>query len=167
MADRSAVDPRIAQFWKDVAGIHFTEDRSHRGDPLPVAALVTDSGERRTLASFGGKPILVNFWAHWCLPCRAEMPTFDRIAAERAAVRTTIAVNEDGIQPGSASLGELRTGPAIIRLSDPDLALAKSHAGGGLPTTILYGSDGRERWRLVGVLDWTGKQATQLLADAD
>lgn len=157
---------RNAAFWKEVASVHFKEDRSHAGEPLPAAELADEAGEPTMLAAMRGKPVFVNFWAHWCVPCRAEMPTIDAMATERAAAIQVTAVNEDVMRPSSRSLGELRMAPSITRLIDKKGALAKTVAGAGLPTSVLYGSDGRERWRLVGVLDWTKPQARKLLEEA-
>ena len=162
----STEQQRNAEFWKEVSAAHFEEDRSNQGDPVPKVELLDAAGEPTTLAKFRGKPILVNFWAHWCVPCRAEMPTIDAMKAQRGSALQVVAVNEDAMHEGKRSLGELPMSPAILRLTDPGAVLTKSLASQGLPTTVLYGSDGRERWRLVGVLDWTKPQAVKLLKEA-
>lgn len=157
---------RSAAFWKEVAGIRFTEDRSHRGDLLPADALTDAQGRVVTLASLRGRPVLVNLWAHWCVPCRAEMPTLGAMAAARADTLTVVALNEDGVRPSATSLGPLPLASQMREWRDPAVGLGRSLGGGGLPTTVLYGSDGRERWRLVGVLDWGKPQAQALLHEA-
>ena len=57
-------------------------DRAERlevGKLLPAAALEDLDGAAVELASLEGNPIVINFWASWCGPCRLEMPEFDRI----------------------------------------------------------------------------------------
>jgi hypothetical protein len=49
---------------------------------------------------------------------------------------------------------------------DPQMALSGALGVQVMPTTILYGSDGREVWRYVGDLDWSGEEAAKLLAEA-
>lgn len=162
----SAEDQRNIAFWKDVSTIHFKEDRTYQGNAIPGVSLIDQTGRSTTLTSLRGKPLLVNFWARWCVPCRAEMPTIDAMTSQRGSALQVVAVNEDAMHPTSKSLGELAMNPAIVRLTDVRAVLTKSVASQGLPTTVLYGSDGRERWRLVGVLDWTKPQAQQLLKEA-
>jgi len=52
------------------------------GFPAPDVNLVNLDGQEVQLGDFLGRPVLVNFWASWCPPCRAEMPTFQKIYTE-------------------------------------------------------------------------------------
>jgi peroxiredoxin len=47
------------------------------GEPAPVLVVPEIDGTRLDLAGFRGKVVIVNFWATWCVPCRAEMPALD------------------------------------------------------------------------------------------
>ena len=53
--------------------------------PAPALSFATN-GDKRTLADFHGRAVLLNLWATWCVPCRAEMPALDKLQAE-AGVR--------------------------------------------------------------------------------
>jgi thiol-disulfide isomerase/thioredoxin len=59
-------------------------------DTLPDITLADRDGKPTKLASFGGRPLMVNFWATWCAPCRREIPLLNRISVERKAQNATI-----------------------------------------------------------------------------
>ncbi|MSQ23496.1 MAG: TlpA family protein disulfide reductase [Chloroflexi bacterium] len=110
--------------------------------PAPEFQLDTFAGERIQLADFRGKPLVLNFWASWCVPCRAEMPYFERTFETYRAWGVTFvgfAVEDD---PGAARdfLRELGvTYPAGI---DYRNETAVRYRLTGLPTTIFIGADG-------------------------
>ncbi len=55
-----------------------------KGKPAPAFTLVTLEGKKVSLADFKGKPVIVNFWATWCGPCKIEMPWFQELEAKYA-----------------------------------------------------------------------------------
>jgi thiol-disulfide isomerase/thioredoxin len=59
-------------------------------DTLPDITLADRDGKPVSLASFGGRPLMVNFWATWCAPCRREIPLLNRLRAERKAQNAEI-----------------------------------------------------------------------------
>jgi thiol-disulfide isomerase/thioredoxin len=59
-------------------------------DVLPDIVLANLEGKPTELKSFGGRPLMVNFWATWCAPCRREIPLLNRIRAERQAQNAEI-----------------------------------------------------------------------------
>src|SRR5262249_30249043 len=59
-------------------------------DKLPDITLADKAGKPTTLASFGGRPLMVNFWATWCAPCRREIPLLNKIRTERQAQNAEI-----------------------------------------------------------------------------
>ena len=54
-------------------------------DTLPDVTLADSSGKPTKLTSFGGRPLMVNFWATWCAPCRREIPLLNKIRTQRQA----------------------------------------------------------------------------------
>ena len=141
-------------------------DRSHRGKAAPAAVFVGPDDAPVTLAAFRGKPLLVNLWATWCAPCVAEMPTLDALAAKSSARMTVIAVAQDLqgatiVDPWFQKAGLKALQPYI----DPQNGLLDA-ANSALPTSIYYDAGGRELWRVVGAIDWKGKEAQALLAES-
>src|SRR5699024_11976097 len=64
-----------------------------KGDIAPDFELETLSGETVTLADYRGQKVMLNFWATWCPPCRAEMPDMQKVQDERDDV-VILAVNQ-------------------------------------------------------------------------
>lgn len=66
------------------------------GAQAPLIEGVGLHGERLSLAAWRGRPVIINFWATWCLPCIKELPLLERFAAEHPTIAVlTINVNED------------------------------------------------------------------------
>ncbi|HEV2080650.1 MAG TPA: TlpA disulfide reductase family protein [Allosphingosinicella sp.] len=142
-------------------------DRSHAGQPAPDLEFLDPEGEKVALASFSGKPLLLNLWATWCAPCVAEMPTLDALAA-RAPDLQVLAVSQDieGQEAKVATFFEERKLTRLDPYRDTEIGLMTGLKADVLPTTILYDSTGKEVWRMTGAADWTGAEAAKLLAEA-
>ena len=141
-------------------------DRSHAGKPLPDIELRDAQDEPASLADAAGKPLLVNIWATWCAPCVKELPTLDALSRRPGAPRV-IALSQDIAPRASveAFLERLKLGD-LEAWHDPEMKLSGALGAQVLPTTIYYDARGRELWRFVGDLDWTGAEAAKLLAEA-
>jgi thiol-disulfide isomerase/thioredoxin len=124
--------------------------------PLPEFAVTTDDGRRVGPEAFGGRVILLNFWATWCGPCRAEMPALDRLqealGGERFAV-VAVSVDRTGKLPVDRFYHELSL-EHLDRYFDPRRKAANALGISGLPTTILVDPAGLEIGRLYGALQW-------------
>ena len=67
-----------------------------RGKPAPIFTLTSSTGKRVSLNDLKGKPVLVNFWATWCTPCKIEMPWFEEFQKKYAAQGLeVVGINED------------------------------------------------------------------------
>jgi len=145
-------------------------DRSHKGQPAPAVTFNDPDGGEMSLADFKGVPVLVNLWATWCAPCIKELPTLDRLAQAHAVDGElgVVAISQDSAPHASVvaflNYHKLRE---LGAYQDPDMALARALQGptASLPISILIDAQGREVWRYVGDLDWTGPEAARLLAD--
>ncbi|KQN92384.1 hypothetical protein ASE95_06475 [Sphingomonas sp. Leaf231] len=141
-------------------------DRSHKGENAPdVSFTPVAGGPATTLAAFKGKPVLVNLWATWCAPCVKEMPTLDTAAQTLGDRMPVLAISQD-MEPAKANAFLAERKFAHLRpYLDAKLGLSTAY-GANLPTTILYGADGKEIWRVTGDMDWAGAEAKKLLAEA-
>jgi len=139
--------------------------RDHKGETAPSAGFTAPDGKPLTLASFAGKPVLLNLWATWCGPCKAEMPTLDKLAGEGKVQVVTVSQDLDGkaaVDPYLAKAGL----KAVKGYTDKELHMSAAFGNPSLPTTILYDSSGKEVWRMIGGMDWTSPTARELLAEA-
>ena len=144
-----------------------TVDTAQKGKAPPTTPVLDDADAPAKLSDLKGKPLLVNLWATWCVPCVKELPTLDALAQNQAGKLTVVAVSEDMegrrvVAPFMAKHGFKTLKPWL----DTSNALLLQLKESALPVTILYGADGKELWRVHGDLDWTGARAKALLAQA-
>ncbi len=143
-----------------------TIDRSKAGSAIPDVTVTHPDGRTLALPSLKGKPLLVNLWATWCAPCVAELPTLDRLAAEKGDALRVLTISQDIQTDKVAEFLARKGGPKLEPWLDEKSDLAFAYGAQTLPTTIFYGVDGREVWRMVGGFDWAGAEAARLLAEA-
>ena len=121
------------------------------GTPATDFELTLLSGETFDLSDHfatDGRPLVLNFWASWCPPCRAEMPDFDRVASERGDILVVgIAVVDD---PAAARTFGTEIGVGYPLGIDESGAIANSFPYLGLPTTWFIDANG------IIVRQWTG-----------
>ena len=125
------------------------------GQPAaPGFDLKDPEGRPQRLADYRGKPLILNFWATWCPPCREEMPSLERAARALAA---------DGIAVVAVNVGEdpktvaafLEDEPIALPLPlDTDTKVAQSYHMKGLPATFVIDAEGRIAYRALGSRDW-------------
>jgi thiol-disulfide isomerase/thioredoxin len=104
-----------------------------RGKPAPAFTLVTLDGKKVSLSDYKGRPVLVNFWATWCGPCKVEMPWFEEFNKQYAAQGLAILGLADDVDSGKDTIAKVaqRTGVTYpILLTDGKVQ--KSYAPGGM-----------------------------------
>lgn len=127
--------------------------------PTPALALPALDGSAVSLAQFAGQPVLLNFWASWCEPCRAEMPALELLEARHAAEGLRVlAVN---FRETDAAVRRFvdQTGVTLTLLRDRDGAAAQAFGVRVFPSSVAIGRDGRARFVVVGEVDWSSAQA--------
>lgn len=136
------------------------------GHPAPDFTLSTLTGDEISLAELRGKPVILNFWATWCPPCRREMPALEVIWQEYGRGGVMILGVDQGESPATVSEYVRQnvgvTFPLLLdrRQDVGDLYLVRS-----LPTTFFIDAQGIIQEIRVGgplELDFLGQQARQL-----
>jgi thiol-disulfide isomerase/thioredoxin len=137
------------------AGVAAVELKPWAGGATPPLALDDLAGRRHDLADYRGKVVLVNFWATWCEPCRAEMPSIDRLRRSlQGRPFEVLAVNlAEPLSRIEKYVATLPLGFPLLR--DRDNSTSKAWKARMLPASYLVGRDGRIRYVAYGELDWS------------
>jgi thiol-disulfide isomerase/thioredoxin len=145
---------------------------SDQPDLVRGLAFQAPDGSATSLAAFAGKTVLLNLWATWCVPCRAEMPALDRLEGALGSNSfAVVAVNVDQNNPerARAFLDEI----GVSRLAfyaDPSFAifnqLKRRGLALGLPTTILVDGKGCRIGGVEGPAAWDSDDAKALVRAA-
>ena len=123
-------------------------------------------GGNSGLADYKGKIVLLNFWATWCMPCRAEMPGMETLwqkYKEQGLVIAAVSVDE-------GSRGRIETFSKLLDLSfpillDPESEVSDLYKVSNMPTSFLIDRNGKIISRIVGTEEWTSSEAIQLVED--
>ena len=110
-----------------------------------------------------GNIMILNFWATWCLPCRREMPSLEKLTHLHPEIKV-FAINME--KPNKLKVQDFFKFIGVLSLDiyfDPELRLVKKFKMRGLPTSILIDKDGKEFGRIVGEIDFTDKEFIKIL----
>jgi thiol-disulfide isomerase/thioredoxin len=140
-------------------------------DPRPALPLAFEraDGSKTALADFRGRAVLLNLWATWCVPCRAEMPALDKLQAEKGGKDfEVVAVNVDTARLERRGEFLDRAGvKALARYADPSgdafETLRKDGRALGLPVSLLIDRDGCEIAAVAGAVPWDSADAKALI----
>ncbi len=133
------------------------------GKPVPDLQGTDLTGTPWRLRELRGKAVLVNFWASWCEPCRAEMPSLDAMA-QRLAPQGVVVLTVNLKEPlTTVQRFVQQTGLRLPVLLDSQGDLARQWGIRIYPSTVLIAADGRVRGTVRGEVDWTGESAHRLL----
>jgi thiol-disulfide isomerase/thioredoxin len=127
----------------------------------PEIALPAWDGAPWRLDAQRGQVVVMNFWASWCEPCRAEMPSLELLAQRYEARRLqVVAVNFRETDAAIRRfLDKMPISLPILR--DADGGAAKAWGVRVFPSTAVIGRDGRAAFVVTGEIDWTGALARQ------
>ncbi len=129
------------------------------GMVAPEVNLKTLDGAPVSLSQYRGKVVILNFWATWCPPCRAEKPSMEKLYGmfpDGELVMLAVNVEEDGA----------RTVPAFLQdnphsfpiLLDPGAKAQRAYGVFRFPESFIIGRDGQVVDKVVGAIDWVDPQ---------
>ena len=131
-----------------VVGFH----RLH-GKPAPPFSVssLRDPQTDISLSSFRSRPLVLNFWASWCVPCRKEMPAIEAVARETGTSVSFIGMDTNDTRSAASNFAA-QTGVTYPLGFDPGAKVASSYGVYGLPTTFFVSDEGRLLGRQVGAM---------------
>ena len=110
-----------------------------------------------------GNIMILNFWATWCMPCRREMPSLEKLTHKHPEIKV-YAINME--KPNKLKAQDFFKFIGVLSLDiyfDPELKLVKQFKMRGLPTSILIDKNGKEFGRVVGEIDFVGDDFLKLM----
>jgi peroxiredoxin len=134
------------------------------GARVPAYSAPNLAGQSISLESFKGKVVVLNVWATWCRPCRAEMPALERLQQQlRHQGLEVVAVSVDTppgmLSPMGQFSGDVKAyvdamGLTFTVLHDPQRTIEELFLVQGLPTTIIIDKNGRIQQKVMGARAW-------------
>jgi cytochrome c biogenesis protein CcmG, thiol:disulfide interchange protein DsbE len=149
----------VAFIYVIYAGIH--QPVIAAGDTAPKFSIATDSGRTVTLPNFGGKVLILNFWASWCPPCVQETPSLSRLAQEfagKGVVVLGVSVDKDP-KAYQDFLQKYRPGFLTAR----ELNLHEDFGTFMYPETYIIDSNGKVVKKIAEGVDWSDPNLVQYI----
>ncbi|MCG2578186.1 TlpA family protein disulfide reductase [Dechloromonas sp. XY25] len=128
---------------------------------LPMQGL---NGPSKKVSDFRGKPLIINVWASWCGPCRAEMGSLDRLAKRYGKQFTVIGISTDDYPENAKSFLQ-KSGTAFpMFIDDKPWPLENMLGANRLPLTVLIDADGKVLGKYYGAHEWDSRDAVETIA---
>jgi thiol-disulfide isomerase/thioredoxin len=146
-----------------VGALAKTPGEVEQGSVLREARMHGLNGPDRSLSEYRGKPLLINVWASWCGPCRAEMGSLERLAWNDQGKRfTVIGISTDDSE--AAAKRYLQVANATLNhYMDRALELENMLGAERLPLTILVDAQGKVLGKFYGAREWDSAEAGRWL----
>jgi cytochrome c biogenesis protein CcmG/thiol:disulfide interchange protein DsbE len=128
------------------------------GDSAPDFTIKTDNGQTISVPGFGGKLLVLNFWATWCPPCVEETPSLSRFAVQMApagVVVLAISVDKDE-KVYREFLARHR--PAFLTARDPEAKINADYGTFKYPETYVIGVDGKVKRKFISDQPWDSEK---------
>lgn len=147
----------VAEGEKMVAEGPATEEPDiglEKGQQAPDFKLQTLSGEEVSLSDYQGEKVMINFWATWCPPCRAEMPDMEEFSQNEdvQVLAINLTETESGVE-GVRDFAE-EFGLTFPILLDKDVAVANEYQINPVPTSIFVDKEGKISSVMLGAMNY-------------
>jgi thiol-disulfide isomerase/thioredoxin len=136
------------------------------GRALPDVVMSGLNGPPRSLSSYQGRPLIINVWASWCGPCRAEAASLERLAWSEAGSRyVVIGISTDDYRDEAVKWLK-HSNATISHYLDSRLTLEHMLGASAIPLTVLVDEGGRVVARFPGARQWDTAESIRLLERA-
>ena len=139
---------------------------------VPVGGVLRDAPlygltlDYRKLSDFRGKPLVINVWASWCAPCRAEMGSLDRLARRHNGREFNIIGISTDDYAEKAQAFVVGTGVSFDNYLDKNLVLENMLGANRIPLTVLVDKDGKVVRKVYGAREWDSRENKALIGQA-
>lgn len=137
----------------DIPGADLSEVQE--GNPAPDFELMTLDGETMKLSDYKGKKLILNFWATWCPPCKAEMPHMQKFYENNSDDIEIIAVNLTNVDKGQEAINTFVEdyGLTFSIPLDEEGMIGMQYQAFTIPTSYVIDSNGIIQKKIVGPMD--------------
>ncbi len=136
------------------------------GGVLRDAPLYGFAGDYRKLSELRGKPLIINVWASWCGPCRAEMGSLERLSRRFNGKQFNIVGVSTDDHANLAAAFLRQTGVTFDNYHDRNLLLESMLGANTIPLTVLVDAHGRVVKKIRGSKQWDSPEALELIGKA-
>jgi thiol-disulfide isomerase/thioredoxin len=143
----------------------FQPDITSEKTAQPAADLnfVNEKGQSQSLSSLKGKVVVINFWATWCPPCIAEMPSVNQLYTRLKADSDIVIIPVDADNDFSKSAPFMVKNKFVLPVYNTTSQIPDGLFAGALPTTVIIDKSGKVVFRHEGAADYTNKQFIKYL----
>lgn len=135
------------------------------GGYLREASLYGFAGQTQSLASFKGKPLIINVWASWCSPCRSEMASLERLARKYSGKQFNVIgiSTDDDRNAATAFIRQAKL--SFENFHDRHLILENMLGADTIPLTVLVDAEGRVLEKVHGAYEWDSQEIIDAIGE--
>jgi cytochrome c biogenesis protein CcmG/thiol:disulfide interchange protein DsbE len=128
------------------------------GDSAPDFSITADNGRTITAADFGGKLLLLNFWATWCAPCIEELPSLDQFQRQFAnSGLVVLGVSADKDEKTYRRFLS-RVNVSFLTARDPENKISADYGTFKFPESYLINRDGKVVMKVINATNWVDEK---------
>jgi len=135
--------------------LSYPQGENHSLEPAPEAVFKDGKGNKVKISELKGKVIFINFWATWCMPCRAEMPTIAKLYDQFKDNADIVFLIVDADDNYARSSKYLSKKDLDLPLYLPAGNIPYVYLSGAIPTTIMINKKGEIVFRHAGAADYS------------
>jgi len=128
------------------------------GDTAPSFSITADNGRTITRSDFGGKLLVLNFWASWCAPCIDEVPSLNQFQNELASQGVVVLGISRDKDPKAYKQFLQRYNVSFLTAREPDNKISAEYGTFKIPETYLINRDGKVVGKIVNSTNWTDER---------
>jgi cytochrome c biogenesis protein CcmG, thiol:disulfide interchange protein DsbE len=125
------------------------------GDSAPDFSITADNGRTITASNFGGRLLVLNFWATWCQPCVEEVPSLDQFAKDMAGSGVVVLGVSMDTNPKLYHDFLSRTRVSFMTARDPAAKISADYGTFKYPESYIIDSKGKVVQKIIGATNWT------------
>jgi len=125
------------------------------GDSAPDFTITADNGRTITTSNFGGRLLVLNFWATWCQPCVEEVPSLDEFAKDMAGSGVVVLGVSMDTNPKVYRDFLSRSHVSFMTARDPAAKISQDYGTFKYPESYIIDSKGKVVQKIIGATNWT------------